>query len=208
MYPRIRKSIKYLERHLKYHIPEIWIKVVDKIRKHQEPPALYDHIDSAIYVEVEAVKNGDLRCLLHELSYMYTRKLCHNNCPDWLAEGLALWLSRPPILFDTPLRSLKSKDLDFKQRFPRDKSYLDWENTDEQMRRKLLVSLLMVKYLLDNYGWVSMRKILAEFADETSRWDRVVWSVLHIDAQDFRRRWDVYAMSNYYFSPAPLRNHQ
>ena len=204
MYPRVQKSINYLERNLKYHIPELWIKVVKRVERHEHPPALYDHIDSAIYVEIDAIKKGELRPLLHELTYMYVRHLTKNHCPDWLEEGLCLWVSRPLILRDTPLRTLKHKELDFKQNFPRDKRFLRWETTTPRMRRKLLVSYLIVKYLLDNYGWPSLRKILAAFADDTSRWDRVVWNVLHLDEQTFQRRWDVFTMSNYYFSPATI----
>jgi len=205
MYPRVKQSLEFLERHLKYHVPELWIKVVKRVERHDHPPALYDHIDAAVYVEEDAVKKGELQALLHELTYLYVRRVCKTGCPDWLAEGLALWVSRPAFLAESPLRTLDARDLDFIQKFPRDKTYLRWEQAPPPMRRKLLVAYLFVKYLLDTYGWPVMRKLMAAFADDSSRWEKICWSVLHLDAQTFRRRWDVYAMTNYYFSPAAVR---
>lgn len=205
LYPRIQRTIEFLERNLKYHVPEVWVKVVGKVPRFENPPAFYDHPEGCVYLEVEAVKTGEATALIHELTYLYLRRMGKNNCPSWLAEGLALFVSRPSVLADTPLRSLRDRDLDFRRTFSPEKSYLRWETTTEESRKALLRAFLCVRFLLDSYGWPAMRKVLAAYRDGASSFEKVCWDVLHVDFESLRRRWDVYAVSNYYFSPVQVK---
>jgi tetratricopeptide (TPR) repeat protein len=204
IYPRIKENIQYLESNLRYHIPEIWIKVVNKVERFDNPPALYDHLDGCIYISEEAVSKGNLGPLAHEICRMYTRKVCGASCPDWLEEGMAMWITRPDIIKNIAVRSLGDQELDFQKKFPREKNYLRWESVDETMKKRLLVAYLIVKYILKNYGWPSMRKILAAYKDDTKSWKKICWDVLHIDEKTFQRKWDIYVMSNHYFQPVSI----
>jgi len=136
---------------------------------------------------------------------MYTRRVCGASCPGWLEEGLAMWVTRPDIIKDTAIRSLGHRELDFQRKFPKEKNFLKWETTDETMRKRLLLSYLIVKYILKNYGWPSLRKILAAYKNDTKSWKKICWEILHIDEKTFGRKWDMYVMSRHYFQPVSIQ---
>ncbi|MBI4871911.1 MAG: tetratricopeptide repeat protein [Candidatus Riflebacteria bacterium] len=201
LYPTLEQHRLNLENNLKYHLPLLWVKVVRKIDHHENPPALNNWSEDVLLVTEQAVETQNVDAIAHELAYLYLLKMTDNSAPRWLAEGLALWESRPKFLSSTPLRSTDNiwpEELRF---LSSEKKYLEFDKQPEPVRRQLVRAFALTRFLLDNYGWEGMRKILWRYREGETRFSSIAWQTLHIELRLLQARWNMYAITNFFFSP-------
>ena len=66
-FPALDKMRRRLERDLKYHLPVLWVRVENKVRRFQNPPALYDAPEDTLLVEAATLEAGDYTPVLHQM---------------------------------------------------------------------------------------------------------------------------------------------
>ncbi len=201
LYPALEQHRNNLEANLKFHIPTLWVKIVKKIDHHDNPPALNNWNEDVLEVTEETLEKGNHEVIAHELAYLYLLKMTGNNLPRWLAEGIALWQSRPRFLANTPLRSTDNRWPEDMRFLSSEKKYLAFDKQDLATKRQLVRAFVLTRFLLDNYGWEGMRKILAAYKDGETRFSTIAWNTLHIQLQMLIARWNVYVITNFYFNP-------
>ncbi|MBI4859259.1 MAG: hypothetical protein HY815_03160 [Candidatus Riflebacteria bacterium] len=199
LYPLMEAHRLNLEDKLGYHIPTVWVKVVPKVERHNGPPAFYDDVEDCIHLSIAALHRQDHAVFGHELTWMYLTRLTHKNAPRWLMEGLALVEAHPSFVDQIPMRTTELRWLDLDRRITAEKNYLDFERNPPQMQMVLLRCYLLVRFLLESYGWPTMRVLLDEYRKGESQFEKLTWKVLNIQFDALEARWNVYAITRYYF---------
>ncbi len=206
-FPALEAVRRRLEDDLKYHLPMLWLRVENKVRRFRSPPALFDAPEDTVYVEAAGLEAGVLWPILDQMAHLYLEKMASGRLPDWLALGLALHYAAPPGLADVPLRSVTPFPIDF----PRDdfveRRYLRFEDMDADRRREMAKALVTVRYLLETYGWVGMRKLLLTFREGERDFWKAAWKALHLDREHLVRKLSMYAIRGYYFADVKELRH-
>jgi len=201
-YPLIQAHRVNLEDKLKYSIPLIHIKVVDKIERHFNPPTFYDDLEDAIMITRKTLENGDHVAFSHELAWYYLTRMTRKNLPLWLHEGLCLMESRPAFLDAKPLRTTRVKWSDLDHSMTMEKRFLEFDQIsklDPSIEESLRGAYTIVRFLLESYGWDTMRLILAEYRGGKTRFEPTCEKILHIDFESLVAKYTTYAISNYFF---------
>lgn len=199
LFPLMEAHRQNLEDKLGYHIPSVWIKVVKKIERHNGPPAFYDDIEDSIHFSIAALERQDHVLFAHELTWLYLTRMTKKNAPRWLMEGLALIECHPEFVDKLPLRTLELKWIELDSRLTAEKNYLDFERNPEPVQHTLLLSYLLTRFLLENYGWPAMRTLLDEYRKGASQFEKLAYSVLNIPYDALVAKWNMYAITRYYF---------
>lgn len=206
-FPTLDRLRRRLEDDLKFHLPVLWIKVVNKVQRFHGPPALYDGPEDSIHVEAARLEAGDYAPILHQMVHLYLEKIAHGKLPIWLAEGLALHYVRPPFLRNVELRTTAL----FPAHIPRDayvqRTYLDFEANSEGLQRALAKAYVAARYLHETYGVVGVRKLLLTFREGESDWWKAAGRALHLERSVFERRLTIYGVRGHYFDVATNRQH-
>jgi hypothetical protein len=95
------------------------------------------------------------KVLAHELVHLLIRKAAGRNCPRWLDEGLAQWLSGQKSLTDASPPANEKELSALEQRLKSGKT------TREQLRRDYAACRLLVKRLTDKAGQQALVRALA-----------------------------------------------
>jgi tetratricopeptide (TPR) repeat protein len=201
LYPYLEQHRLNLENNLKYHVPLLWVKIVRKIEQHDNPPALNNWSEDVILITEDTLQKQNHEAIGHELAYLYLLRMTRNNVPRWLAEGIALWECRPKFLSTTPLRSADNAWPEERRFLSAEKNYLDFDKQSEGTKRQLLRAFVLTRFLLDNYGWEGMRKILLRYAEGETRFSNIAWNTLHIQLNMLIARWNMYVLTNFFFNP-------
>lgn len=199
LYPMLEAHRQNLEEKLAYHIPSVWVKIVAKVERHNGPPAFYDDVEDCIHFSIAALERQDHALFAHELTWLYLTRMTKKNAPRWLMEGLALVESHPAFVDKTPLRTLNLKWTDLEQRLTAEKNYLDFERNPEPVNHTLLISYLLTRFLLENYGWPTVRQILDEYRGGATQFDKVCYKILNIQFDALVAKWNMYGITRYYF---------
>lgn len=202
MWPLMEAHRQNLEDKLGYHIPNIWVKLVPKVERHNGPPVFYDDLEDAIHMSIAALERQDHIVFAHELTWLYLTRMTKKNAPRWLMEGLALVEAHPKFLDETPLRSLDLKWRELDRRLTSEKNYLDFAHNPPEMNLILLRSYLLVRFLLESYGWPTMREMLTAYRLGATQFEKVCLDLLHIPFDNLVARWNMYGITRYYFRPA------
>ena len=57
----------------------------------------------------------------------------------------------------------------------------------------------MVRFLLEKYGWPTMRAVLNEFRKGETRFDPIVRKIMHIDFRTLTAKYNSYAITHFFF---------
>jgi tetratricopeptide (TPR) repeat protein len=199
LFPLLDAHRENLEEKLAYRIPAIWLKIVPKVERFNGPPAFYDDIEDSIHVSAAALERQDRVVIAHELAWAYLTRMAKKNAPRWLVEGLALVEAHPGFVDRTPLRTLDVKWEELDRRLTAEKNYLDFEHNPPAARMALLKSYLLVRFLLESYGWPAMRALLDEYRQGETEFARLAPKILNIPFDALMARWNMYAITRYYF---------
>lgn len=199
-FPRLDRMRRRLEDDLKYHLPVLWIKLENQVRRFHNPPALYDAPEDAILVEAKGFEQGEYTPVLHQMVHLYLEKVSKGNMPSWLAEGLALYYTRPDFLREVSLRTTAP----FPIRLPRNayvqRDYLRFDENDEGMQMELAKCYVAARYLLETYGQVGLRKLLLTFREGEKDFWKAAQKALYLERNLFERKLTVYAIRGHYFA--------
>jgi|GEM_PF-1005154 len=201
MYPLMEAHRQNLEEKLGYHIPAVWVKIVPKVERHNGPPVFYDDIEDCLHLSIAALERQDHVVFAHELTWLYLTRMTKKNAPRWLIEGLALVEAHPCFVDQTPLRTTELRWVELDRALTAEKNYLDFAHNSPKMTMVLLRSYLLVRFLLENYGWPSVRALLDEYRKGETQFEKLSFRVLHIPYSALVAKWNMYAISRYYFSP-------
>lgn len=202
-YPLMEAHRRNLEDKLKFHLPEVNVKVVHQIERHFSPPAFYDDLEDAVYLSEKALAVQDHVAFGHELTWMYVQRMTRKAAPIWLVEGLALLESRPSFIDETPLKTTQVKFADLDRFLAAEKRFLEFQKVHELGEEKvhsLVACYSVVRFLLESYGWPSMRAILGRIREGDTTFENIVPKVLHIDMETMEAKYAAYVMSRFYFS--------
>lgn len=207
-FPVIDKFRKRLEADLQYHLPVLWIRVENKVRRFQNPPALYDAPEDTVRVEARVLEEGDYEPLLHEIAMLYLDRMAGRKVPNWLAQGLVLNFLKPRFLEAVSLRTTRAFPVHLRRDDFVQRRYLPFtELEDEKQKVELGKAFVVVRYLLETYGWVGMRKMLQAFRQGESSFWKAAWAHLRLERNVFERRLSMYAIKGYYFSTVDNTTH-
>jgi Tfp pilus assembly protein PilF len=199
-FPTLDRMRRRLEDELKYHLPVLWIKVENKVRRFHNPPALYDAPEDAILVEAKGLEQAEYTPILHQMVHLYLEKMTKGNLPSWLAEGLALYYTHPEFLNEISLRTTAP----FPVRIPRNalvqRTYLRFEENDEGLQKELAKAFVAARYLVETYGLVGLRKLLMTFRGGEKDFWKATQKALLLDRALFERKITMYAIRGHYFS--------
>ncbi len=212
LYPKVERIAAVLQRararleeKLRYHIPMVWIRIVNSIRKDRKAVVRYSKHEQVLYATRAVLKEKEsLRLLVHELAVLYLKRASRNIAEQWFVEGVALQFSRPPVMAEASLRGLDNTHLDFTARLPSSRRYLDFRSPDKHSRTILLKLYCGVRFLIEKYGWSGIRRIVKEYATGTGKFARICRNLFLVDLAELKQEWYVYAMTHYYFNP-PLK---
>lgn len=200
-YPLMEAHRRNLEDKLKFHLPEVHVKVVHKIERHFSPPAFYDDLEDAVYLSEAALDASDHVAFGHELTWMYVQRMTRKAAPIWLVEGLALMESHPAFIDRTPLKTTEIKFAELDRSLAMEKRYLEFDKVEELGEEKvisLVAAYSVVRFLLESYGWPSMRAILGRIRDGETTFEKIVPKVLHIEMETMEAKYATYVMSRFF----------
>lgn len=206
-FPVLDRFRRKLEDALEYHIPMVTLRLDNKVRRFQEPPALYDEPEDTIRVEAATMEQGNYEPILHEIAIMYLKKASGSRAPYWLMEGLALHHLNPRFLKDITLRTTAHWPVRLPQRPWIQRDFLRFDENSEAMNQALGRAFLVAKYFVETYGLVGIRKVMATFRGGEKKLWGALWKALRLDRDTLERRLAVYGMRSHYFRPVVARTH-
>lgn len=199
-YPFLEAARRKLEDDLKYHIPIVWVKLENVIRRFHHPPAMYDAPEDSLLVELATLEKADYAPIIHQMARMYLEKMGHGRVPQWFAEGIALHYAEPAFLRCVALRTVDPLNI----KIPRDeyvqRTYLRFDQNPELLKRYLAQAFVVARYFLEHYGVVGLRKLLLTLREGGVDFWEAAWKVLHLEKSVFLRRFEVYAIRGHYFA--------
>lgn len=206
-FPHLDRLRRRIEADLRYHIPIVWIRVQNKVRRFHNPPAIYDPLEDLVRVEAAEMERGNLAPILHQLAHLYLHKATKGNAPNWLVEGLALFYSRPQFLAREELRTVSPFPIEIPRVPYIERRYLEFEDNPPEMRRELAKAFVLARYLHENYGVVGVRKLIMRHGEGEKDFFQAAKEVLHLDREVLVRRLSLYSIRGHYFHSLRNRIH-
>ncbi len=131
--------------------------------------------------------------VIHELVHiLISQKVNHHPVPTWLHEGLAVYFSGEAELASSAMvgKALTTNSLiplnriDYVLTFQRDKALLAYQE-----------SYLVVKFIIDNYGFSAIPQLLEGFQQHQSL-DEIFQKVTRMNFSDFEAQWQQFIQND------------
>lgn len=134
--------------------------------------------------------------IYHEYTHAVVSAMTNNNCPPWLSEGLAVWEEYKDK--DDAMSHVFGKSVDRKQ-LSISSLYTAFNfETDGggELRASYLLAYSIVKYIIDNWGMVGVRNLLAHIKDGR-HFANAVDDEFLLSEKEFENRWRNYVIGKY-----------